>query len=47
MGGKISKARRACTSSTNVSGYFNMKSGGSLEKSKVIDTACVQSVLSK
>lgn len=47
MGGKISKARRACTSSTNVSGSLNLKGGGSLEKSKIIDTACVERLVSK
>ena len=47
MGGRVSKAKRACMTEKSVSGSFDLKDGGSVGVTKSYDTTCVTNMLSK
>ena len=47
MGGKVSKAKRACTTEKNATGSFTIKEGGSVGVSKSYDTSCVENMLQR
>ena len=46
MGGKVSKAKRACTTEKNATGSFT-KEGGSIGVRKSYDTSCVENMLQR
>lgn len=45
MGGKVSRAKRACMTEKNVTGSLTLEKGGSVGVSKTYDTTCVANIL--
>ena len=45
MGGKVSKARRACTTETNTTASLSKSLDAGYTRNRKVDTECVQDIL--